>query len=122
MTLRGIKFPFTISASRGGALTSEEIKQIESDLYLLLVTEPGSRAFRREYGVGISLFLQEPNDDILLALLRRRIIEGVVMFEPRISINDIQFAVKESTLTIIVSYEVQSTGQHNSSQFSFPRS
>lgn len=121
LPLKGLRFPFTISSSRGNALSGEEVKQIESDLLMLLVTEPGSRPFRRDYGIGISLLLQEPNDDILQALAKRRIVEGIVMFEPRIILTNIDFKATNEILTITLGYELQSNGQNITSDFNFNR-
>jgi len=121
MALKGFRFPVVVSPTRGQMLTTEESKQIESDLLLLLVTEPGSRPFRRDYGVGISLLLQEPNDQMLQTLMKRLIIEGVTLFEPRVLINDVQFKTTDSTLTIILVYELQTNEQENVTEFNFPK-
>jgi len=121
MTLKGFRFPVAVSPTRGQMLTTEERRQIESDLLLLLVTEPGSRPFRRDYGVGISLLLQEPNDQMLQTLMKRLIIEGITLFEPRVVINDVQFKTNDSTLTIILVYELQANEQENTAEFSFPK-
>lgn len=117
--LKGIKFPFALASDSGGARGATDAEQIESCLKMLLVTEKGSRVMMRDYGLGLGLILQEPNDEMAQNLFKRLIFEEIMRWEPRVILNSVQFSVEEETLHIYLEYQV---GQRENimSDFAFP--
>jgi phage baseplate assembly protein W len=121
MGLKGLKFPFSISAQSGRTSAVENKAQIESCLKLLLAVDKGSRPMRRDYGVGIGTLLQEPNDDILQNLVRRFIFEEVMRWEPRVVLKDVEFISNKDlgVLHVVLFYDLSDTGEANQIDFSF---
>lgn len=119
--LKGMLFPFRVSAQSGRAAASVDVAQIESCLKMLLTTDPGSRPMRRRYGVGLQALVQEPNDQNLRSLFRRIIFEEVTRWEPRVIINDVVFESDEQigTLKVILYYELSETGESKELDISF---
>lgn len=121
MSLKGMLFPFRVSAQSGRSAAAVDVGQIESCLKMLLTTDPGSRPMRRTYGVGLNVLLQEPNDDNLRSLFRRIIFEEVTRWEPRVNIVDVIFKSDEQigTLHVILKYELSETGESKELDISF---
>lgn len=119
-TLKGMRFPFSVSSISGSTQTTSEKQQIESCLKMLLVTEKGSRPMLRDYGLGLALVLQEPNDEIAQNLFRRLAFEEITRWEPRIIVTNIIFKVEEADLHIFLEYQLLQTGESVTSDFTFP--
>ena len=66
-----MSFPFRIGKT--GALTSNRAAHIREQIEQILFTTPGERVFRPEFGAGVRHLLFEPNNDVLSALLLRRL-------------------------------------------------
>lgn len=119
--LKGIRFPFGVSTAAGRVRSAEGTEQIESCLRLLLVVDPGSRPMLRTYGIGIQSMLQEPNDEGTQNLFRRLIFEGITRWEPRVSLNSVDFSKDEELgfLHVVLHYELTNSGEALVSDFSF---
>ena len=66
-----MSFPFRIGKT--GALTSNRAAHIREQIEQILFTTPGERVYRPEFGAGVRHLLFEPNNDVLSALLLRRL-------------------------------------------------
>ena len=119
-SLKGLRFPFSVSDVSGRSEVTEFSAQIESSLLMLIVTEKGSRPMLRDYGLGIRQLVQEPNDEVLQNLFRRLAYEEIIRWEPRIVLNEIDFAVNEEVLHIYLRYVLVETGSERVSDFTFP--
>lgn len=119
-TLKGVRFPFVVSGVSGGSIATEEKAQIESCIKMLLVTEVGSRLMLRDYGVGLSLILQEPNDEVAQNLFRRLAFEGITRWEPRVMITNMTFKTEEEILHIYLEYQLLVNGESITADFAFP--
>lgn len=118
--IKGLRFPFKVSVKSGRTEVTTEAAQIESGLRMLIVTEKGSRPMLRDYGLGLKIILQEPNDELLQNLFRRLAFEEISRWEPRVIINNIYFKVDKENLHIYLEYRLAETGQDIVSDFSFP--
>jgi len=90
-----------MGASRKGFFTPVADKNLIRDsIYAIMMTKPGERVNLPEFGVGLELYVFEPNDEILEEILKSKIIEQVNRWEPGVDIMDIIFEHQEETLRI----------------------
>ena len=83
--------PYPIRRHPRGLLhTQQGIQQIKSDLLVLLYTNPGERVFLPSYGTPLKKLVFEQNDAALEVTARQMIIESIRLWEPRITIQQIE--------------------------------
>jgi phage baseplate assembly protein W len=75
---------------------------IKNDLLQLLMTTPGERVMRPDYGTNLRLFPFEMMDDIGLNDLRDSIASAVRKFENRIFLDRIDFQKDEVNNTVTI--------------------
>lgn len=80
---RGLAFPLALDAS-GGMATAEHEEDIRQAIRLILDTEPGERVMRPDFGAGLRALLFEPLNLHTLALMRHRVEQALILWEPRI--------------------------------------
>jgi phage baseplate assembly protein W len=67
--------------------------QIRSDLISLIMTNPGERPMLPTFGTPLDRFLFEPNDTILAMDVRNAIIESIRLWDPRVTITNIEVSI-----------------------------
>ncbi len=83
---------------------------------VILLTRPGEQLMHPEFGAGIGRFLHEPNTIETRRRLRDLVIEALVRWEPRISIDEVEVLEVEGAPTrvrIEILYQLRRTGQAN---------
>jgi Bacteriophage baseplate protein W len=85
---QGLSFPPRVGAD-GRLAWSEGEDNVRESIRLILMTEPGERLLREEFGCGLRRFLFEPNTVTTRQLIRERIIKAVTRWEPRVTIDDV---------------------------------
>jgi phage baseplate assembly protein W len=91
------------------AVYEEDIKQA---IRIILETNPGERIMRPTFGAGLRQFVFEPVNATTMTLVRTRIEEALVDWEPRIIVDGVQVTTDEETrnvLKIDVAYRVRTT-------------
>jgi len=71
--------------------TGEE--NIRESIRLILMTDPGERLRRPDFGAGLQPLLFEPNITSRHRLLQDRIQTALVRWEPRITVESVQVSV-----------------------------
>jgi len=91
-------FPF---AMKGGTVAMNSYEdQVEQSIRLILKTERGERVMRPDFGAGMELLAFEPLNAVTLALVRERVSEALLRFEPRIDL--LAVAVESGELAVAV--------------------
>ncbi len=107
---RGFAFPVRVDASGALALAEYE-DDIRQAIRIVLDTEPGERVMRPDFGAGLRAVLFEPMNQHTTALIRHRVEQSLVLWEPRI--DSIGVAVRADVpaarLDIDVRYRVRTT-------------
>jgi len=67
----------------------EDDRLIKNDILQLLLTVPGERVMRPDYGVNLRNFVFEQLVDRDLSQLRQEIIRGITEFEPRVDVEEV---------------------------------
>lgn len=100
------------------ATTSSDVVLVEHEedvrqaILIILQTGHGERVMRPDFGAGLDDFLFEPINTTTLALIRHRVEEALVTWEPRIRVAGIDVEAhgdEPSRVDIKIEYGVRST-------------
>jgi phage baseplate assembly protein W len=112
---RGFAFPFRIDPIAGGVAWAEGREKLRDNVMHILQTNPGERAMRRDYGGGLRDLVQDPHDEVLLALAQHRITRALADGEPRVQIQQVNIGAgtdeAKATLVAEIAYQVRRTHQ-----------
>ncbi len=118
---RGWNFPPQIGSQGGLALTSER-NEIEQAMRIIIMTVPGQRVMRPNFGCRIHELLFAPNNQTTTAQAERFVKDALAMWEPRVTVMEVDAYPDPhmaNRLLIDVKYEVKSTGDPRSLVFPF---
>ena len=92
----GWNFPPALDKDGTPTRMSAYEENIRQSLWTLLSTSPGERVHRYDYGCPVRRYVFEIMDISTQTLLRDEIERAVVMFEPRVDLNRLDFEVDEA--------------------------
>lgn len=96
------------------AAYEEDVRQA---IRIILGSNPGERVMRPDFGAGLRSFVFEPVNTTTLALVKTRVEEALVDWEPRIDVEQVKVrpdGVERNRILIEVSYRVRTTNAlHN---------
>lgn len=119
---RSVAFPPRVGED-GRLHWSDGPANIRESIQLILMTNPGERVMRPDWGAGLSQFLFEPNTVATRRLVQERITYALRRWEPRIQIELVSVeedsADPEAALAQI-QYRLVSTGQAAQIDLSVP--
>ena len=108
----GFKFPIQVDPSTGRMRTSSHEEDIKEAIGIILNTRKGERVMNPDFGCGIQEYAFGTVDYTTLSLMRKEVMDALVMWEPRIenievTIDDSQSEIGQ--IIINISYTVRST-------------
>ena len=109
---RGLGFPPRVGAN-GRLSWSGGEENIRESIRLILLTEPGERLMREDFGCGLRRFLFEPNTPTTRALLRERVQRAITRWERRVRLEDVSVesdADDERAINISITFRQVATG------------
>jgi phage baseplate assembly protein W len=114
----GVGWAFPVAAdSAGEAALSAYEADVREAVLIILGTNPGERVMRPDFGAGLSALVFEPIGATTAALVRHRVQDALVRFEPRIDVLDVRVAPAVATtnrLDVDIDYRVRATNTfHN---------
>jgi hypothetical protein len=120
----GVGWAFPVRAVHGSgdvamAAYEEDIRQA---IRLILETNPGERVMRPDFGTGLRALVFEPVNTTTMALVRHRVEQGLVTWEPRIEVMEITVsaaAQPRNRLDIDIRYRVRSVNTFYNLVFPF---
>jgi phage baseplate assembly protein W len=84
----GWAFPVQPDPASGDAALAAYEEDVRQGIQIVLATSPGERVMRPDFGAGLHALVFEPLGASTAALVRHRVEEALVRFEPRIdSVN-----------------------------------
>lgn len=106
----GWRFPLTISARGGIALTTEH-DELDQAIELILATPRGSRHMRPEFGSRLHELAFAPLNAGTCSLARHYVEEAIGYWEPRVELDEIEVTPEPGAdcLLITVRYRVRAT-------------
>lgn len=88
---RGVAFPTGVGPD-GRVRWSEGEAHVRESIRLVLMTEPGERVMRQDFGGGLGSFLFEPNTAATHHAIRLRIQSALARWEPRVAVESVAVA------------------------------
>ena len=85
---QGLSFPPRVGAD-GRLAWSEGEDNVRESIRVILMTEPGERLMREDFGCGLRKFLFEPNTVTTRQLIRERINKAIGRWEPRVKVDEV---------------------------------
>lgn len=108
----GWAYPVQPNASHTDAALAIYEEDVRQAVLIILETNRGERAMRPDFGAGLRDFLFEPINATTLALIRHRVEEALITWEPRIRVEEIALESSDSARTRIdikIEYVVRAT-------------
>jgi phage baseplate assembly protein W len=107
---RGFAFPLGVDA-RGAIATAEFEDDIRQAIRIILDTEPGERVMRPDFGAGLRALLFEPINLHTIALIRHRVEQSLILWEPRIDSIGVEVRADppRGLVNVDVRYRVRTT-------------
>ena len=108
----GVGWAFPLAAAAVGdvqlAAAEEDIRQ---SVRIILGTAPGERVMRPDFGAGLQALVFEPISATLVALVKHRVEEALITWEPRIDTITVDVAPDgpRGRLLITINYRVRAT-------------
>lgn len=109
---RGWGFPLGPNSTHDDVALAEHEEDIRQAVLIILQTGRGERVMRADFGAGLNDFMFEPLNSTTMALLRHRVEEALITWEPRIRLQSVEVSAPEAAqgrLSIAIEYEVRST-------------
>lgn len=103
---QGLRFPLVTAAGLGWVAG---VAAVEQSIRAILLTEPGERIARPNYGAGLRRFLFAPNGLELRTRIRLTVTEALERDEPRIRLESVGVATdprEPTVLRITIRFEV----------------
>ena len=106
----GWSFPIRIDKQGEIALVSRE-EDIRQAILVILGTSPGERVMRPDFGAGLKALVFEPINTATKALVKHRVEEALLLWEPRIDSVEVGIADERSLgrLLLDIRYRVRAT-------------
>lgn len=109
---RGWAYPVQPNPDRIGVALAEHEEDVRQAVRIILETNRGERVMRPDFGAGLGDFVFEPLSTTTLALIRHRVEESLVTWEPRIRIESIDARpdpARPGRVDIMIEYRVRAT-------------
>jgi phage baseplate assembly protein W len=112
-----IDFPFHLD-NRGRTAAADDDDHIRDMIEQFLLTGPGERVNRPDFGSGLLEMLFEPNSPELAAALQHTIQAGLQRWlGDLIQVLALEVTSQDSTLRVLVQYAVRRTGERRAETF-----
>jgi phage baseplate assembly protein W len=107
----GWAFP-PVETAAGDIATAAYEEDIRESVRIILGTAQGERVMRPDFGAGLQTLVFEPLNTTTMALVRHRVQEALVTWEPRIDLERVDVSAAGAVpneLRVEIDYRVRST-------------
>jgi phage baseplate assembly protein W len=118
---RGILFPMRVDQS-GSIALGHGADDIDASIRMAIVTAPGERVMRPQFGCRIWDLLFEPINANTLGLMAEAVRDTISQWEPRVDLEDVVVEPDPASperVTIDVRYRIKSTNDRRNLVFPF---
>jgi phage baseplate assembly protein W len=119
---KGWSFPVRLDPGTGDIAIAAYEEDIRQAILIILRTALGERVMRPNFGAGLETLVFEAVNTTTMALTKHRVEQGLVTWEPRIDVNDVQVTTDppmRNTLRIAIGYTVRATNTFYNLVFPF---
>jgi phage baseplate assembly protein W len=107
-----VTYPYQLDPRGGTGVTASSDDHIRQMLEELLLTRPGERVNRSDFGCGLGNLVFEPNSTRLAAALEVTVVANVGRWlGDLIALRSVDIESQEEKLLVNISYVVTATGQ-----------
>ncbi len=117
----GFAWPLGVDHTGAIALTSGA-NDIEDSIRVVLLTAPGERLMRPQFGCRIWDLLFEPVTENLLGLVAQAVRDALAQWEPRIDVEDVvpsQDDAEPGLVRVAIAYRVRATNDRRNLVYPF---
>lgn len=93
---------------RGSVKTVTGVDKIHSNVITILLTPLGTRFRQPTFGSKLTRYVLQPNDAFLKENLEKEIIEALGIWEPRVTVLEIEVSQSEKQVQISIEYRIRS--------------
>ncbi|HMV17245.1 MAG TPA: GPW/gp25 family protein [Zoogloea sp.] len=115
---RLLSFPLLDGVAPDGRLAwADGDKSIREVMLNILLTRPGERLLRPDFGAGLRDFIHHPNNETTRALVADAVQRALVRWEPRVSIEEVRVVPDPQRLSHInlsIRYRLRQDGRRDS--------
>ncbi len=118
---KGVSFPLRVDQSGSIAMTGGA-DDIDASIRMVLLTAPGERLMRPEFGCRIWELVFEPINANTLGLMGEAVREAVARWEPRVQVEDIEIEPEPGAIgavNIRIDYQVKATNDRRNLVYPF---
>ncbi len=109
---RHLSFPFRIGPDGRTAQVTSLEAHVRDELYQLLLTDPGERAFLPEFGGGVRRLVFEPLSDAAAGMAKAQITQAVATWlGDRITLEELTVKREEATIEVELRYRITGTDE-----------
>lgn len=108
----GWSFPVALDPAAQDVARAEYEEDIRQAIHIILETTPGERVMRPDFGSGLLAMVFEPVNYTTLALVKQRVEQALVVWEPRIDVREVKVTANgpiRNRLDIDIGYQVRAT-------------
>lgn len=108
----GWAFPVALDPAAQDVARAEYEEDIRQSIRIILETSPGERVMRPDFGSGLRDMVFEPVNYTTLALVKQRVEQALVLWEPRIDVREVKVTANgpvRNRLDIDIGYQVRAT-------------
>ena len=108
----GWSYPIAQDAAGQDVAAAEYEEDIRQSIRVILETAPGERVMRPDFGSGLQAMVFEPLNFTTMALVKQRVEQALINWEPRIDLGEVKVAAEANArnrLNIEIGYRVRST-------------
>jgi len=118
---QGLAFPLQVDP-RGGIALATGTRDIEQAIRIILMTAPGERVMRPEFGCRIHELVFAPHDAATESLAAYYVQVALERWEPRIELREVDVVTdpaRDGVLLVEIKYEVKDTHDERSIVYPF---
>jgi phage baseplate assembly protein W len=107
-----LQFPISVDRALGQLKKERDYERYVAQLIRqVLLTSPGERAHRPDFGAGLNRMVFAPNDPATASLLKTTIFQNLTNWLGTIiSVDDVTVSADQSTLNVTVVYVIKARG------------
>ncbi|HEY7375580.1 MAG TPA: GPW/gp25 family protein [Polyangia bacterium] len=110
--INALQFPISVDRALGQLKKERDYDRYVAQLIKqVLLTSPGERAHRPDFGAGLLRMVFAPNDPATASLLKTTIFQNLTTWLGTIiTVDDVQVSADDSTLNVTVVYVIKARG------------
>lgn len=118
---RGWSFPVTFKKGASTVDLSEDEKDIQESLIILLTTTLGERVMRPDYGANMEDMLFESLNVTTASIITNRLKRAILLHEPRVNANNIDMVpdLVNGLIEVTVEYNIIATNTRTNLVFPY---